>query len=484
MKIVIGFGKVIKLFLKYYIYIYIYIMNILVIGDIMLDINYNSVINRIAPEANIPIYNINNINYILGGASNVAQNLNYLEVNVELISVIGNDFYGEVMKQNLNNKKIKYKLFEDLRKTTQKHRIFNNNIISVRYDIEDTFDISCELSNKIMNYIMNKKNIDAIVISDYNKGLLTIQLCNEIINYSNKNNIYTFVDPKIKDFEKYKNCFCFKPNFNECKIMTNLNEIKEIDNMFKIIKQKINCKNIVITCGENGIYINNETNHISHKEKIDVIDVTGAGDIVLTTLTYVFLKTKDLLVASNIANYIAGKSVQTIGNYNISITDIEKYIQSNIVVNKIMYNYESEKIENIKHINLNNKIVFTNGCFDILHSAHIKILQFSKKQGDILVVGINSDESIKNLKGPERPINNIEERTNILSLFDFIDYIIIFNDDTPYNIIEMLKPNILVKGSDYKKEDVIGNNLVDDVILFDYIQNKSTSLIVNKIKKI
>ena len=129
-------------------------------------------------------------------------------------------------------------------------------------------------------------------------------------------------------------------------------------------------------------------------------------------------------------------------------------------------------------------VVFTNGCFDILHSAHIKILQFSKKQGDILVVGINSDESIKKLKGPERPINNIEERTNMLSLFDFIDYIIIFNDDTPYSIIEMLKPNIIVKGSDYKKEDVIGGNLVDNVILFDYIQNKSTSLIVNKIKKI
>jgi D-beta-D-heptose 7-phosphate kinase/D-beta-D-heptose 1-phosphate adenosyltransferase len=161
---------------------------------------------------------------------------------------------------------------------------------------------------------------------------------------------------------------------------------------------------------------------------------------------------------------------------------MDNYLQSNTIINKIIYSYEFEKIQNIK--NMNKTIVFTNGCFDILHSAHIKILQFSKKQGDILVVGINTDESIKKLKGPERPINNIEERTNILSLFNFIDYIIIFNDDTPYNIIEILKPNILVKGSDYKKEDVIGGNLVDDVILFDYIQNKSTSLIVKKIKKI
>ena len=471
-------------------------MNILVIGDIMLDINYESIINRTAPEGNIPIYNINGVNYILGGASNVAQNLKHLGVNIELISIIGNDYYGGILKQLLNDKQITNNIFVDSRKTTQKHRIFNNNTIYVRYDIEDTHDISIELSDKIIDYVKEKKNIEAIIISDYNKGLLTIQLCKELISYANDNNIYTFIDPKIKNVEKYQNCFCFKPNLVECKIITDANEIQ---NMFKIIKQKINCKNIVITCGENGIYINDISNHFIHKNKIDVIDVTGAGDIVLTVLTYIFLKTKDLVLACNIANCIAGKSVQTIGNYNINISDIDKCLincYKNIInkinnnnfninisnTNKILYDYEVDKIQNIKYINPNKKIVFTNGCFDILHSAHIKILQFSKNQGDILVVGINSNESIKRLKGEFRPINDINERTCILSLFDFIDYLIIFDDDTPYKIIDFLKPNILVKGSEYKKEDVIGVNLVDDVILFDYIQNKSTTLIVNKIK--
>ena len=457
-------------------------MNILVIGDIMLDINYESIINRTAPEGNIPIYNINGVNYILGGASNVAQNLKHLGVNIELISIIGNDYYGGILKQLLNDKQITNNIFVDSRKTTQKHRIFNNNTIYVRYDIEDTHDISIELSDKIIDYVKEKKNIEAIIISDYNKGLLTIQLCKELISYANDNNIYTFVDPKIKNVEKYQNCFCFKPNMVECKTITKISDLEDIEYMFKTIKQLINCENIIITSGENGIYVNNKSNHISHTEKIDVIDVTGAGDIVLSVLTYTYLKTKDLILACKIANCIAGKSVQTIGNYNINISDIDKCLQNNIILNKVIYYYESEKIQNIKNINLNKKIIFTNGCFDILHSAHIKILQFSKKQGDILVVGINSNESIKRLKGPERPINDIEERTNILSLFDFIDYIIIFNDDTPYNIIELLNPSMLVKGSEYKKEDIIGANLVNDVILFDYIQNKSTTLIVNKIK--
>ena len=189
-------------------------------------------------------------------------------------------------------------------------------------------------------------------------------------------------------------------------------------------------------------------------------------------------------MASKIANYIAGKSVKTIGNYNTCLNDIEEYFDTNTNKTKIIYDYESEKINQIKNKHNNKKIIFTNGCFDILHSAHIKLLQFSKMQGDILVVGLNSDTSIKNIKGPLRPINNIDERGSILSLFDFIDYIIIFNDDNPLNIIKLLLPNILIKGSDYCKENVVGSEYIDDVLFFDYIKNKSTSLIIDKINKI
>lgn len=482
-------------------------MNVIVIGDIILDINYNSEVNRNAPEADIPIYNIIDTNYILGGASNVAQNLKYLDTNIEIISVIGNDKMGTKIEFLLKEKEIKNKLFiDETRKTTQKHRIFHNNKLQVRYDVEDTNDISSKIEIEILDYIFNKQNeqnkqkeqkIDAIIISDYDKGVVTDTLCKKIIEYSNENNIFTFIDPKIKNINKYKNCFCFKPNLNESKMITNETIL---DKMFEQIKKNIQPTNIILTCGEKGIYINNKDTHIYHETPIKVVDVTGAGDIVLCILVYIFLQSKDLVLASKIANYIAGKSVQQIGNYNVSINDIDEYYEkerfketknknknqnnnNNQNNNKIIYDSEIDKIKNIKEFGKqnNSKIVFTNGCFDIIHSAHIKNLQFAKSQGDILVVGLNSDDSIKRLKGKERPINSLEERTELLSLFDFIDYIIVFNDDTPLNVIKALQPYTIVKGSDYKKEQIVGLEYVENVVLFDYIAGKSSSLVINKI---
>jgi D-beta-D-heptose 7-phosphate kinase/D-beta-D-heptose 1-phosphate adenosyltransferase len=461
-------------------------MNILVIGDIMLDINYNASINRNAPEANIPIYDVTNINYILGGAANVVQNLQNLETNVELISVIGYDFFGKKIKNLLDSKNIKSLLIiDENRKTTQKNRIFNNNILTTRFDIEDKDDISTELEDIIFDYVVQKKEkIDAIIISDYDKGVITITLCQKIINYSNQHNIYTFVDPKIKCVEKYKNCFCFKPNLHEGQIITKENDI---DNILCHLQNIIHSSHIILTCGEKGIYIDKKENNICHDNKINVIDVTGAGDIVLSIITYIFLQNKDLQLATKVANYVAGKSVQCIGNYNVSKNDIQEYFdrekfqkqtQNQVKQNKIIYETEIEKI---KELSKNENIVFTNGCFDIIHSAHIQNLQFAKKQGDILVVGLNSDESIKQLKGPTRPINVEEERATLLSLFDFVDYVIIFNDNTPLSIIKLLTPFTIVKGGDYTKEQIIGSEYAKQVLLFDYIADKSSSIVINKI---
>jgi D-beta-D-heptose 7-phosphate kinase/D-beta-D-heptose 1-phosphate adenosyltransferase len=452
-------------------------MKILIIGDVMIDVYYDSIVSRNAPEADIPIYNVIDNNYILGGASNIAVNLFNLEKNIELISIIGNDNYGNKIKQLLDKKAIPNYLFIDQnRKTTQKNRIIKNNKIEVRYDIEDTNDISNDLEEKILKYITNQENIDAIILSDYDKGMLTEYLSQKIIKFANDNNIYTFVDPKIKNYLKYRDCFLFKPNLIEAMIICNNNETKNIKDIIDSIKNKLVCKNILLTCGKDGMYLNNIDNHITHNKYITPIDVTGAGDIVLALFSYIFMKEKDLLLAANISNYIAGKSVTQIGNYQISNNDISEYYFLN--ENKVIYDNEIEKIKKISEF---KKIVFTNGCFDIIHSAHIKLLNFSKKQGELLVVGLNSDNSIKKIKGEKRPINSILERCELIMSLNIVDYIIIFDNDTPYDILKTLKPEIIVKGGDYTKETVIGSEFCNEVILFNYIEGKSTSLIVNKI---
>lgn len=457
-------------------------MNILILGDIMIDINYQSKVTRNAPEADIPIYNILGKNYILGGAANVAFNLKNLGTNIELLGLIGNDSYGEIMKDLLDKNGIQNKLFIDNnRNTTQKNRIFLRNEINVRYDIENTNDITELIEKQVLDYVTNKNNIDAIIISDYDKGFITESLSQSIINYANNHDIPTFIDPKIKNYLKYKNCFLFKPNINEAEQITNE---KNLDKIIQIITEKICCKNLLITRGKEGMLLNSTSNKIEHNSIINLVDVTGAGDIVMAVLVYIYLKENNLLKACKIANFVAGKSVSIIGNYSISQNDINEYneeLEKCITKNKIIYDYEIDKIEKISK---NNDIVFTNGCFDILHSGHIKNLQFAKSNGIVLVVGLNSDESIRRLKGPERPINNIDERSTILSLFDFIDYIIIFSEDTPFNILKILKPDILVKGSDYKIDNIIGVEFVKKVILFDYINGKSSTNIINKIKRI
>lgn len=449
-------------------------MNIIVIGDIMLDINHHINITRKAPEADINIYKVINTEYILGGAANVANNLNLLNNNIELISVIGNDNSGFLIQKILNNKNIKNKLFIDNnRNTTQKYRLFNDNKLITRYDIEDIYDINEFIENNIINYITSNKNINAIILSDYDKGLLTFSLCESLINYCNKNNIYTFIDPKIKNILKYKNSFCIKPNMNEAIALTNKVELNDI---FKNIYDNVNIKNIIITDAEKGVYINNGNTHIKSNKKINVIDVTGAGDIFLTILTHMFLQNNDLILSSKIANYIASKSVKYIGNYNVKPTDINEFY---LYENNIIYENEIDKIELLNKLYPN--IIFTNGCFDIFHSAHLRLLNFCKEQNGTIILGLNSDISIKKIKGENRPINNLNERIELLNNLNIIDYIIVFDSETPYDILKYLKPNIIVKGGDYNIDNIIGKEFCNEIKLFNYINGISTTNIVNKI---
>jgi D-beta-D-heptose 7-phosphate kinase/D-beta-D-heptose 1-phosphate adenosyltransferase len=453
-------------------------MNILVIGDVILDINYFSNINRMAPEANVPIYNICDTTYNLGGAANVSKNLKLLNTNVTMVSVLGNDFYSEKIRELFNNNEIKFKFFHDnKRRTTQKHRIINKNSIVVRYDIEDNNDIDIELSNEIIKFVKEQKELNSIVISDYDKGIVTEYLCQEIIKHSNSNNIYTFVDPKINNLLKYRNCFCFKPNLQEAKTLSNTSNICK---MFENIKEKLNNVHTVITANVDGLYIDSVDCHIKHDNEINLVDVTGAGDVVMSLLTYCFIKYKDIKIAGIISNYIARKSLEVIGNYSINLREVEQVYNSLIEFQKNDRIILDGEIDRLKQFQGKN-VVFTNGCFDIVHSAHLKLLNFCKTQGEILIVGLNSNESIKKIKGEKRPINDISERCDFLLNLNVVDHVVVFNDDTPYNIINLIKPKTLVKGGDYNSSSVVGSELVENVLIYEYIKNKSSTSVINKI---
>ena len=288
------------------------------------------------------------------------------------------------------------------------------------------------------------------------------------------------------NYSKYKNCSFFKPNKVDASLISNMTNI---DDILSDLYTKINCKYLVYTLASDGIILYDGSKKIvkTHIKKFNCIDPTGAGDVVISMLAYYYLKTSDLETSIELCNFVAGKSVEYVGNYICSQRDIDDFFNYKQNKETINFNNKLLKTEDIlcfKEINKDKKIVFTNGCFDIIHTAHLKLLKFCKTKGDIVVVGLNTDSSIKKLKGNNRPINKNQDRFEFLALLDFIDFIIFFDEDTPYNILSILKPYMLVKGGDYKLDQLLGNEFCEKTELFNYIENKSTSLIIKEITNV
>jgi len=445
--------------------------NLLIIGDIMIDSYIYVEINKIANEAPIPVFSYSNKKNILGGCGNVLENMKVFNNNLHLITVIGNDENGNIIK-NLTKNFTNINLILDYkRKTTTKNRIIADNKILLRYDNEDTFKIGKDIEEIIINKfneIFDK--IDLVVFSDYNKGVLTEKICKHIIEKCNKFNKVTVGDLKY-NFEFYKNITITKPNLLEAKLYTKLKNIEDIHNY--IIKT-IKCKYSIVTLGKDGIslYDNNKLFETIY-ESNEVVDVTGAGDIVISVLCSLYFN-KDIKTILQIATYLGTLSVKKIGTYELTHEDIlnsYKWIKNKYFTDDIIYHLK----------NSNLKIIFTNGCFDILHTGHLNYLESAKKLGDILIVGINSDNSVKKLKGENRPINNLEDRILFLSKLDFIDFIVSFDEDTPFNIIKKIEPDILIKGGDYKVEDIIGREFAKETMVLPFVDGKSTTNILNNI---
>ena len=462
--------------------------NILVIGDLMIDHYLWGSCDRISPEAPVQVVNVKKESSVLGGAGNVINNLVTLGSVVDVISVIGNDSVANELKSLLEKIDVPTSnlVVENNRKTSKKSRLIASQQQVLRYDMESIDDINENSHKQIIQTL--EKNIDkysSIILSDYGKGVLTTNLTKEIIKIANKNNIKVLVDPKGKDYSKYKGSYTLTPNKKEAMEATNI-YIKDESSLIEALKSlKNQCELEVslITLSEQGIAIFDDELTIKPTVAREVYDVTGAGDTVIASIAFALGNNLDIKDSIYFANLAAGVVVGKIGSATTTLDEIYEYEYSLHKSNSTSHIKTFDEIKTLssKLHSQGKKIVFTNGCFDILHVGHVKYLEVAKSYGDILILGLNADSSVRKLKGPTRPINTQDDRAYILASLESVDYVVIFEEETPYELIKLIKPHVLVKGGDYEGKEVIGQDIADELKLVQFVDGKSTT---NTIKRI
>ena len=442
---------------------------ITVIGDVMIDWYLHGESSRISPEAPVPVVKFKESKFQLGGAANVANNLKHLEIEPFLIGAIGNDHFGSLLKEHLKAEKIKFNLLtEKSFQTICKQRLMSSNQQLARIDYEKYFHGS-KLTNLFNLFIKNIAKTDLIIVSDYGKG--TIFNARKLIQSAKKLKKKILIDPKGKDFTKYKGANLITPNKSEFEnIMGKVDSKRDLVNKAKKMLEHLNLESLIVTLGSEGMYVLTKSNKKIIGDFInaypqEVFDVSGAGDTTISALGAALSEGNDIFSAAEFANLAASISVSKLGTSTVSKDEVASL--------------EASKG------NKEQVIVFTNGCFDIIHSGHLDLLKEARSYGDKLIVGLNSDKSISKLKGPDRPIIGQSERKKILSALKFVDEVIIFNEENPLKLIKKLKPSILVKGADYSKEQVVGGEFVEsyggEIKLVKLTKGKSSTKIINKL---
>ena len=465
---------------------------ILVVGDVMLDMYYKGEVKRISPEAPVPVFKKKSEHSVLGGAANVAANLVAANQKVSMIATIGNDANGNTLLERFAENNISSDLLIKLqRNTTVKTRFLaDNNQQLLRLDVEDTDAITSGECEMLLEQLSSRiGQFDLVLISDYLKGLLTQNFCQGIIKMARKNNIPVVIDVKDPKYGKYYGATLMKPNLNELRQLTGkgVNTDEEIINAAEELRKRCNCKYVLTTLGARGMILVGDGEPYCVKSLArEVYDVSGAGDTTIAYLATCMANGIPIREAVDIANYAAGIQVGKVGTSSVYLQEVRDLIsnEDHGISHKLL---SSEDVEQFRKNNASKKIVFTNGCFDILHVGHKRYLQQAAALGDILVVGVNSDDSVRRLKGPLRPVNNEHDRMEMLSALGFIDYVTLFDEDTPYELIKKIQPDVLVKGGDYKPEEVVGRDIVEarggKLELISFVEGKSTTNIINKINQ-
>jgi D-beta-D-heptose 7-phosphate kinase / D-beta-D-heptose 1-phosphate adenosyltransferase len=461
---------------------------ILVIGDLMLDHYLWGKCERISPEAPVQVVDIQKESTVLGGAGNVVNNLVSLGAKVSVLSVVGDDANGKELLSMLSSLGVDaHGIVEEVgRKTSKKSRVIASHQQVVRYDNESKDDISQKsIEALLLECEKSIERVDAVLLSDYGKGVLTEALTCNIVLLAKKYNKLLLVDPKGEDYGKYSGATLITPNKKEASIASKMiiSDDESLKKAGNFLKESLSLCYAIITLSEDGIAIFGDSFEKMPTVAREVYDVTGAGDTVLASLGYALSCGLSIQKAVSFANSAAAVVVGKLGSATATIDEIDAYehsLRSATAESKIK---TKEELVHLLQSRKSQKIIFTNGCFDILHVGHVKYLETARSYGDILIVGLNADDSIKRLKGESRPINSLEDRAYILASLESVSYVIAFEEDTPLELISAIKPDVLVKGADYEGKEVVGSAIAKEVRLVTFIEGKSTTQIIKKVQQ-
>jgi D-beta-D-heptose 7-phosphate kinase/D-beta-D-heptose 1-phosphate adenosyltransferase len=468
---------------------------VLIVGDLIMDRYVVGDVGRISPEAPIPVLNARKTELRLGGAGNVGANLRAMEADVEMIGCVGDDELGRSMRERLESAGMDAsRLVQDTtRPTIEKTRMMSGVQQMLRVDWEDARPLSGEPHAALLAAIPAAvAKAQAVVLSDYGKGVLTDEIIRAVIDAARARAIPVLVDPKGHDFARYSGATLITPNKKEAELALGraISDLDELPAAADELIQAADLDLILITLGADGIYF--RTNAAAGAVRAGrapaaaraVYDVTGAGDTVVAHLALYLACQLDIEVAVALANHAAGLVVSKLGTHSVTRNELAVRLADDLPQQgKVL---DDAGLDNLLETwrREQKRIVFTNGCFDILHVGHVDYLRFARSKGDVLIVGINSDASVKRLKGAGRPVNPIADRMAVLAALEMVDAVVEFGQDTPAQIVERVTPSVLVKGEDWKDKGVVGREWVEShggqVVLAPLVPGRSTTKILER----
>ena len=468
--------------------------SVLVVGDLIIDEYLWGDVDRISPEAPVQVVSVQKENYSLGGAGNVVNNIVALGGKVSVAGVIGTGKNGQLLLNKFNELGVNTTgiIKEPDRPTTQKTRIIAANQHVLRIDRETVKAISDSTLEKIAIRIEEKMpEVDVVLISDYGKGLITKTLLSRLIKAAQKYKKMTVADPKGFDFTKYTGVSMLTPNKKEAGLASGLEIINE-STLWQAghkILEIVNLDNLLITCGKDGMVLFRKSKE-PYKIKAEarqVYDVSGAGDTVIAIFGLAIASGTSFESGITLANTAAGIVVGKVGTATVSRQELAAAMTPDDDY-PLKHKQLSELPALINELKKKKRrLVMTNGCFDLIHAGHIRLFSAAKQLGDLLIVAIDDDDSVKKLKGSGRPVISARERVRILSALNTVDYVVVFSSQELKKLIEIIQPDVLTKGSNYSSEEIFGRETVEQlggrVVLIPVTEDISSTSIINNIKK-